>query len=106
MEIQLCDCVEKIVGKGEIACMCNFSFSHNVFKSYLLLTHQNEYLCSKGLTLMQSSDLERIGAKHGERELNESMDRRTGCCNIIEIILKTTLNGIQFIKLLDLLQRQ
>ena len=29
--------------------MSNFSFSHNVFKSFLLLMHQNEYLWSKGL---------------------------------------------------------
>ena len=27
--------VENIVGKGEIACLSNFSFSHNVFKSLL-----------------------------------------------------------------------
>ena len=26
------DSVENIVGKGEIACTSNFSFSHNVFK--------------------------------------------------------------------------
>ena len=29
----------------------NFSFSHKVFKSCLLLMRQNEYLWSKGLTL-------------------------------------------------------
>ena len=31
--------------------MSNFSYSHNVFKSCLLLMHQSEYLWSKGLTL-------------------------------------------------------
>ena len=29
----------------------NFSFSHNVFKSFLVLMRQNEYLWSKELTL-------------------------------------------------------
>ena len=38
--IQLSDSVENIVGKDE-----------NVFKSCLLLMHQNEYLWSNGLTL-------------------------------------------------------
>ena len=47
--VQLSDQVEKIVGKAEIAFMSNFFFSHNVFKSCLLLMHQNEYLRSKGL---------------------------------------------------------
>ena len=37
------------MGKEEIAC-CNFFFSHNVFKSCLLLMRQNEYLWSKRLT--------------------------------------------------------
>ena len=29
------DIVENVVGKGEIACISNFSFSHNVFKRLL-----------------------------------------------------------------------
>ena len=33
--------------------MSNFSFSHNVFKSCLLLMRQNEYLWSKGWTLWE-----------------------------------------------------
>ena len=33
--ISVCDKVENIVGKGEIACTSNFSFSHNVFKRLL-----------------------------------------------------------------------
>ena len=32
MIISVFDRVENIVGKGEIACTSNFSFSHNVFK--------------------------------------------------------------------------
>ena len=44
MVIQLSDFVENIVGKGEIA--------RYVFKSSLLLMHQNEYLWSKGLKHM------------------------------------------------------
>ena len=40
--VQLSDVVENFVGKREIA-------HYNVFKSCLLLMHQNEYLRSKGL---------------------------------------------------------
>ena len=58
--------------------MSNFSFFHNVFKSFLVLIHQNEYLWSKGL-----------------KQLQESMERRTGCCNITEILLKTALTHYQ-----------
>ena len=35
MIISALDRVENIVGKGEIACTSNFSFSHNVFKKAL-----------------------------------------------------------------------
>ena len=35
MIISVFDSVENIVGKGEIACTNNFSFSNNVFKSLL-----------------------------------------------------------------------
>ena len=34
--------------KEKLLVTSNFSFSHNVFKSYLLLMCQNEYLWSKG----------------------------------------------------------
>ena len=50
MGIHLSDWVENIVGKEEIACCNHIFFFHNVFKSCLLLMHQNEYLWSKGLT--------------------------------------------------------
>ena len=37
MIISVFDRVENTVGKGEIACTSNFSFSHNVFKRFLFL---------------------------------------------------------------------
>ena len=40
--------VENIVGKGEIACTSNFSFSHNVFKRLLSQRHQKVSLCGNG----------------------------------------------------------
>ena len=40
MLILVFDRVENIVGKGEIACTSNFSFSHNVFKRLLFQTRQ------------------------------------------------------------------
>ena len=33
--ISVCDRIENIVGKGEIACTSNFSFAHNVLKRLL-----------------------------------------------------------------------
>ena len=36
--------------KEKLLVTSNFFFSHNVYKSCLLLMHQNEYLWSKGLT--------------------------------------------------------
>ena len=47
MEIQLSDWVENIVEKEKLLVTSNFSFFHNVFKSCLLLMHQNGYLWSK-----------------------------------------------------------
>ena len=49
MIISVFDSVENIVGKGEIACTSNFSFSDNVFKRLLSQTHQKVSLCVKGL---------------------------------------------------------
>ena len=46
--------VEKIVGKGEIACTSNFSFFHNVFKRPLSQTRQMVSLCGNGLNNMLS----------------------------------------------------
>ena len=51
MIISVFDRVENIVGKGEIACTSNFSFSHNVFKKLLSQAHQKVSLCGNGLTL-------------------------------------------------------
>ena len=50
MIISVFDRVENIVGKGEIACTSNFSFSHSVFKRLLTQTRQKVSLCGNGLT--------------------------------------------------------
>ena len=42
--------VENTVGKGEIVVTSNFSFSHSVFKSFVLQTCKNQGLFGKGLT--------------------------------------------------------
>ena len=47
--ISVFDRVENIVGKGEIACTSNFSFSHNVFKRLLSQARQKLSLCGNGL---------------------------------------------------------
>ena len=49
MIISAFDRVENIVGKGEIACISNFSFSHIVFKRLLFQTSQKVSLCGNGL---------------------------------------------------------
>ena len=49
MIISVFDRVEKIVGKGEIACTSNFSFSHYVFKRLLSQRRQKVSLCGNGL---------------------------------------------------------
>ena len=56
MIISVFDRVENIVGKGEIACTSNFSFSHNVFKRLLSQRCQKVSLCGNGLiNLSQTS---------------------------------------------------
>ena len=50
MTIPVFDRVENSVGKGEIACTSNFSFSHIVFKRLLSQTHHKVPLCGNGLT--------------------------------------------------------
>ena len=50
MGIQLSECIENIVGKGEIARNEQFLLFPQCFKTCLLLMSQNEYLWSKGLT--------------------------------------------------------
>ena len=49
MIISVFDRVENIVGKGEIACTSNFSFSLDVFKNLLFQRHQKVSLCGNGL---------------------------------------------------------
>ena len=48
------DRVEKIVGKGEIACASNFSFSNNVFKRLPSQTRQKVSLCWNELNNLKS----------------------------------------------------
>ena len=55
MVISVFEIVENIVGKGEIACTSNFSFSHNVFKRLLSQMRQKVSLCGNGLILISSS---------------------------------------------------
>ena len=50
MIISVFDRVENIVGKGEIACTSNFSFSNNVLKRLLSQTRQKVSLCGDVLT--------------------------------------------------------
>ena len=51
MKIPVFDRVENIVGKGEIACTSNFSFSYNVFKRPLSQTRQKVSLCWNGFSV-------------------------------------------------------
>ena len=55
MVISVFDRVENIVGKREITCTSNFSFSHNVFKRLLSQSCQKVSSCGNGLTLSQKS---------------------------------------------------
>ena len=48
--------VEKIEGKGEIACTSNFSFSHIVFQRLLSQMCQKVSLCGNGLTHYQTTN--------------------------------------------------
>ena len=48
MIVSAFDRVENIVGKGEIACTSNFSFSQNVFKRLLSQACQKVSLCGTG----------------------------------------------------------
>ena len=49
MIISVFDRAKNIVGKGEIACTSNFSFSQNIFKRLLSQTRQKVSLCGNGL---------------------------------------------------------
>ena len=54
--------------KEKLLIMSNFSFSHKVFKSCLVLMRQNEYLWSKGLTKQTEQGLtERITDEQGNK---------------------------------------
>ena len=41
--------------KGEMLVTSNFSFSHNVFQSYISLAHQSVALCGNGLMHLQKA---------------------------------------------------
>ena len=56
MIISVFDRVENIVGKGEIACTSNFSFSHDVFKRLLSLTCQKASLCGTGYLIVKKKN--------------------------------------------------
>ena len=51
--ISVFDRVENIVGKGEIACTSNFSFSHNVFNRVLSQGRQKVSLCGNALSVAE-----------------------------------------------------
>ena len=52
MIISVFDRVQNMVGKGEIACTSNFSFSHLVFKGLLSQRRQKVLLCGNGLNVV------------------------------------------------------
>ena len=60
MIISVFDRVENIVGKGEIACTSNFSFSHDVFKWLLSQRRQKVSLCGNGLNVLNLAFLGRV----------------------------------------------
>ena len=60
MIISVFDRIENIVGKGEIVCTSNFSFSYNVFKRLLSKTRQKVSLCGNGLTKRQNLKLKLV----------------------------------------------
>ena len=55
MIISVFDKVEDIVGKGDIACTSNFSFSHNVFKRLLSQTRHKVSLCGEWVKLIKKT---------------------------------------------------
>ena len=61
MIISVFERMENIVGKGEIACTSNFSFSHNVFKRLLSQMCQKLSLCGNGFTLYQTTKFQTWG---------------------------------------------
>ena len=46
--------LENTVGKGEIACYEQFSFSHSVFKRLILQTREDQELFGKGLISIEN----------------------------------------------------
>ena len=56
MIISVFNRVENTVGKGEIACTSNFSFSHNAFKRLPSQRRQKVSLCGNGFSLCRQTD--------------------------------------------------
>ena len=52
--------------KGEMLVIINFSFSHSVFKSLILQTHENKGFFGKGLNKDEMKN--KTGRKHAENE--------------------------------------
>ena len=46
-----------MVKKEKLLVTSNFSFSHDVFYSYISIVHQNAALCGNGLTLYQTTKI-------------------------------------------------
>ena len=78
------DGVENIVGKGEIACTSNFSFSYNVFKSLLSQTRQKVSLSGKRLRRFENNCSEIVSQPFPRRNnvlgLSKIIGRRQTKC--------------------------
>ena len=53
--------VENVVRKGKMLVTSNFSFSHNVFHSYISSVHQNVSLCRNGLNKTDTDSQQKEG---------------------------------------------
>ena len=86
MIISVFDRVESIMGKGEIACTSNFSFSHNVFRRLLSQTRQKVSLCGNRLTKYQILDLSKLKA---------FADVKTNMTQILKLQLRRVVNIVE-----------
>ena len=117
MGLQFSDCVENIVGREEIACSEQFLLFPQCFQKLSVvgvLDNKKIFLDGKGqerpystmlalsllyLTMIIWESNQSLGKKVVQstnlKELLESIDRCSGCCDIAEIVLKMWLNTIQ-----------
>ena len=70
----------------------SFGLFFRAYYSYNRCPLFRQWLCGKA-----ASGLKEFCAEHRLKELQESMDRCTGCCDINEILLKMALSTIQSI---------